>query len=106
MVAYERHLTNCQEALKTTYYFLLLGFVCQTCAAKSTTSLLQTFQMLLHPFNILEPEFCRDNFHVTDGVDVSLDVDNVGIVEGTNHLEDTIDGTDVGQEGITKASTC
>ncbi len=85
--------------------FFLLGLVSQTCAAKRTAGLLHILQVLLHPFNIFEAQFCRDNFHITDGVDISLNVNDVGVIEGTDHLEDTIDGANVGQESITEASS-
>lgn len=85
--------------------FFLLGLVSQTCAAKRTAGLLHILQVLLHPFNIFEAQFCRDNFHITDGVDISLNVNDVGVIEGTDHLEDTVDRADVGQESITEASS-
>ena len=62
--------------------------------------------MLLDPLYILETQLGLDDFHVTDGVDLSVDVYDLGIVEGTDHLEDTIDGADMGQEGVAKTSTC
>ena len=61
-------------------------------------------ERLLHPLGILEPQFVRDNLHVATRVNVAFDVGDFGIVEGTNNLEDTIDGADVRQEGISE--TC
>lgn len=46
-----------------------------------------------------------DNFHVADWINVSLDVDHFGIVEGANDLEDAIDGTYVGEERVTETCT-
>ena len=51
--------------------------------------------MLLHPLDILQAQLRLDDLHITDGVDLAFDVDDLGIVECTNNLEDTIDGTDM-----------
>lgn len=61
--------------------------------------------MLLHPLNVLEPELGLNDFHVAQGVDLALDVDDLGIVKGTDHLEDAVDGADVGQESVAQTST-
>lgn len=52
--------------------------------------------MLLDPFRILQSKFLPDDFHISYGVDVALDVDDLGVVESTNHLEDAIHGPDMG----------
>ena len=62
--------------------------------------------MFLDPFNVLQPEFCGNDFDISDRVDVAFYVDDFGVIEGAHHLEDTIDGSDVGQEGVSKTSTC
>lgn len=75
------------------------------------------------------PELSRDDGHVTNGVDVTLNVNDIGVVEGTcsrlgvsgtvakneggkerkkrrtDDLEDTVNGTDVGQEVVSETST-
>lgn len=51
--------------------------------------------MFLYPFDILEPEFCLDDFHVTEWVNIALYVNDFRIVKATDDLEDTIYGTDV-----------
>lgn len=67
--------------------------------------LLETLNLLLNPLNVLETELGRDDLHVTDGVDVTLDMDNLGVIESTDDLEDTVDGTDVRQESVAETST-
>ena len=61
--------------------------------------------MLFYPFYIFQPEFCLDDFHVAEGVDFAFDVNDFSIVEGTDDLKDTIDGTDMGQEGVSETCT-
>ena len=56
--------------------------------------------MLLYPFYVLQTKLCLDNFHVTNGIDLSFDVNDFRVVEGTYDLEDTIDSADVRQESI------
>lgn len=73
----------------------------------ATTSCLldKVLKRLLGELDILETELLADDVQVTDGVDVTLNVDNLGIVEATHNLEDGIDSADVRQEGVTKTST-
>ena len=67
--------------------------------------LLLGLEGLLHKLNILESQLLADDVEITDGVDISLDVDNLGIIEAAHDLEDGIDGSDVRQEGVAKPST-
>lgn len=60
---------------------------------------------LLSELNVLDAQLLADNVQITDRINVTLDVDNLSIVEATNDLEDGIDGTDVRQEGVTQTST-
>ena len=46
-----------------------------------------------------------DDFHVADGIDVSLDVDDFCVVESTNDLEDAVDGTYVREERVSETCT-
>jgi len=61
-------------------------------------------QRLLDKLNILQSELLTDNVKVTSRVDISLNVDNFGIIETPYHLEDGIDGSDMRQKGIAKTS--
>ena len=78
-----------------THNFLLLGLVGKTCAAQGAATALETIEMLLHPLNILQTELGLDDLHVTDGVNLALNVDDFSIVERTNDLEDAIHGADM-----------
>ena len=51
--------------------------------------------MLLNPFDILQPKLGLDDLHISQRVDITLDVDDFIVIESTDDLEDTIDGTDV-----------
>ena len=51
--------------------------------------------MLLHPLDILQTQLRLDDLRITDRVDLAFDVDDLGIVECANDLEDTIDGADM-----------
>jgi hypothetical protein len=46
------------------------------------------------------------NIHISKRIYVSLDVDDFRVVKGSDDLEYTVYCTDVGKEGIAKASTC
>ena len=59
----------------------------------------------MDPFDVFETQFGLDNFHVAHWINVSLDVDHFGIVEGANDLEDAIDGTYVRQERVSETCT-
>ena len=62
--------------------------------------------MLLYPFDVFEAKFVLDNFHVAHRVDVSLHMDDFGIIESANDLEDSIDCPYMREERISKPSTC
>lgn len=57
--------------------------------------LLLVLKSLLHKLHILESQLLGNDVEVTGGVHVTLDVDDLGIVEATNDLEDSIDRTNV-----------
>lgn len=67
--------------------------------------LLLVLQRLLDELDILQSELLADYVKVTSRVDISLDVDNLGVIETPYDLEDSINGSDVRQEGIAKTST-
>lgn len=68
--------------------------------------LLLVLERLLDKLNILEPQLLADDVQVAGRVDVTFDVDDLGIVKTPHHLEDGIDGANVRQEGVaeTRAS--
>jgi hypothetical protein len=45
-----------------------------------------------------------NNLHVTDRVNIALDVDDFSVIKGANNLEDAVNGTNVRQKGVAKAS--
>lgn len=88
-----------------TYQLLLLGLVCQTDGPQTPRDLLELLNLLLDPFDILEPELGRDDLHITTRVDIALDVNDLGVIECTDDLENTVDRTDVRQEGVSETGT-
>ena len=46
-----------------------------------------------------------DDFHVADRINVSLDVDDLRIVEGANDLKDAVDSTYVREERVSETCT-
>lgn len=44
-----------------------------------------------------------DGLKILDGVNLTVDVDNIGLIESTADVEDGINGTDVGQESVTES---
>ena len=73
----------------------------------ATTSCLldKVLEGLLGELDILQAELLADDVQVTDWVDVTLNVNDLGIIEATHNLEDGVDSADVRQEGVTKTST-
>lgn len=67
--------------------------------------LLLVLESLLDELDILETKLLGDDVKITGGVDITLDVDDLGIIESTDDLEDGIDGADVGQESVAETST-
>lgn len=67
--------------------------------------LLLVLESLLHELNVLEPQLLGNDVEVTGGVHVTLDVDDLGIIEATHNLEDSIDRTNVRQKGVAQTST-
>lgn len=85
---------------------LLLTQLLHLQALTTTTGLLvQVLEGLFDELNILDAQLLVDDGQITDGVDIALDVDDLGIVETTNDLEDGIDGANVRQEGVTETGT-
>jgi hypothetical protein len=74
--------------------------------ASLTRLLLLVLERLLDELDILETQLLTDDVKIAGWVDVTLDVDDLGIVETPHDLEDGIDSADVGQEGVAKTSTC
>lgn len=72
----------------------------------TTASLLgQILKGLLNELDILDTQFLADDSQIPNGVNITLNVDNLGIIEAAHHLEDGVDGTDVRQERVTQTGT-
>lgn len=59
----------------------------------------------VHKVKILLNQLLRDDVKITHGVNGSLDVLNLLILESTANVENGINGGDVGKEGVTKTLT-
>lgn len=88
-----------------THNLLLLRLVRQANTAQVPRVLLQPLQSLLHPLDILQPKLRTDDLHIPQRVHIPLDVDDLGIIESANDLEDTVHRSDVGQEGVAETRT-
>lgn len=84
---------------------LLLELLHLETLAAAARLLLQGLQVLLHKLDILDPQLVVDDLEITHGVDIALDVDDLGVVEAAHHLEDGVDGTDVRQERVSETGT-
>ena len=73
--------------------------------ATSPCELLDGLKTLLCELNILDAQLLADDGQISDWINISLYVNDFGIVETSYDLEDSIDGTNVGQESISKTST-
>jgi hypothetical protein len=85
--------------------FLLLELLHLEGLTTTASLLLDVLESLLSELDILDAELLADDLEITDGVDITLDVDNLGIIETSDDLEDGIDGADVGQESVTETGT-
>jgi len=73
--------------------------------ATTTGLLLVVLEGLLGELDVLDAKLLADDLEITDRVDITLDVDDLGIVKATDDLEDGVDGANVGQERVTETST-
>lgn len=65
----------------------------------------ELLQRLLGELDILETKLLADDVQITDRVDITLNVDDLGIIEASHHLEDGIDSANVRQESVSKTGT-
>lgn len=71
----------------------------------ATSLLAKKVKSLLNKLDILDAELLVDDGQITAGIDVTLNVDDLGIIEAANHLEDGIDSADVRQERVTQTGS-
>lgn len=84
---------------------LLLGLLDLETLTAHAGLLLLVLEGLLDELNILESQLLGNDVEISAGVHVTLNVDNLGVIEATHDLEDGVDGSDVRQESVTKTST-
>jgi hypothetical protein len=84
---------------------LFLQFLHLQGLSATTGLLLQSFEGLGDKFNILDAQLLVDDGQITARVDITLNVNDLGIVEAADNLEDGIDGTNMRQERVTQTST-
>lgn len=72
-----------------------------------TTSRLlrKSLKSLLHKLNVLDTQLLIDNSQIPNGVNITLNVDDLSIIKAPDHLEDGIDSTDMRQERISQTGT-
>ncbi len=84
---------------------LLFQFLHLQTLATSSRLFLDIFQRLLGELDVLDTQFLADDIKISDRVNVALDVDDLGIVEASNDLEDGIDRSNVRQESVAETRT-
>ena len=63
--------------------------------ATSSRQLAHGLFCLLHEFDIFYPQLLADDVQISRWVDIALDVDDLGVVEASDDLEDSIDSSNV-----------
>lgn len=94
-----------RQGTKRTDSLLLLGLVSQTRSTSNSSKLGLLDERLLNPVDVLQSKLVLDDLHVSDRVDVTLDVDDLGVVERSDDLEDTVDSPDVRQERVSETGS-
>jgi hypothetical protein len=83
----------------------LLGLLGQAVGTTSPHPSLQRLDGLLRPLDVLQPQLGLDDGHISGRIDITLNVNDLGVIERSDHLEDSIDRTDVRQESVSETST-
>lgn len=84
---------------------LLSGLLLLQTLATHAGLLLLVLEGLLDELNVLQTQLLADNVQISRGVDITLDVDNLSVVEASYDLEDGVDGANVRQERVAETST-
>lgn len=84
---------------------ILHGLLLLQTLTTHTGLLLLVLESLFSELNILESELFADDVEITGGVYVTLNVNDLGVIEATNDLEDGIDSANVRQESVSKTGT-
>lgn len=81
--------------------FLLFQFLHLQTLSTPPGLLLQTVQGLLYEFSVFDSKFFAYDIEVSNRVDITLDVDDLGVVEASHDLEDGVHSTDMREESVT-----
>jgi len=65
----------------------------------------EVLDTLLDKLNIFDAQFFADDVQIANRIHITLDVNNLSIIETSHDLIDGIDSADVGKEGIAESST-
>lgn len=101
------HIFACLEMLEDLLdrSLLLLELLHLECLTSSTSLLDQVLMCFFDKLNVLDPQLLTDDVQVTRRVDVTLDVDDLGVVETPHHLKNGVHGANMRQESIAETRT-
>lgn len=85
--------------------FLLFQFFHFETLPASPGLLLQVFKSFLNELDIFDSKLLADYIEISDRINVSFNMDDLGIIETANNLEDGINGPDMRKEGVAKPSS-
>lgn len=80
--------------------FLLFQFFHFETLPASPRLLLQVFKSFLNELYIFDSKLLADYIEISDRINVSFNMDDLGIIETANNLEDGINGPDMRKEGV------
>lgn len=94
---------HCKNLLDGSLF--LFQFLHLQALTTSTCFFDKLLECLFSELDILEAQFLADDVQVSNGVNITLDVDDFCVIKTPDDLEDGIYSSNVGQEGIAKTST-
>lgn len=93
-----------KKNLQSTYHLSLTSALGgSVVGAQATHGLLEVSHGAANELLVLETKLVVDGLEILDRVNLTVNVDNIDLIESTADVEDGIDGTDVGQESVTKS---
>lgn len=88
------------------HIFFLLGLISGITTVSETLDIsLSLSNLLLQELLILQTEFLTNDFDITKGIKFTFNVDDIGLIESTDNVIDSINSLDMGQESISQTST-
>lgn len=85
---------------------LLLQLLHLQALATSSCLLGEILFCLFHKLDVFYPQLFGDDVQISSWVDIALDVGDLGVVETSYNLEDSIDCSNMREESISQACTC